>query len=403
MPGSIPVLSDHAYQSRVFKMFGPYGELIVELAVGTWNMLDQCFSKVSHYNKEYSNNPYDADETLENYNIRKRAQFLKLKQNIGQDDIVLLQEIDFLLSHPDLEREFRTMLDEHGYNLILTDMLIDPTFSQQPMALIYNREKLRWSANNPLFPSPPNVLRKQKFRGYESVFIHTQSQQMIAVANFHLLYNVDYTRAIQVYQMNAAQHRVLSIMGGDTNSSPKSELDTLLCDASIATNFSLDPSTGKLTVYEVSPELPEYRRPKAYDRFFGVAPPMCYLHSEITSRCEQISIDAEGNAFFSPIIKPCIAWADSDIRRLHFFKAESQQEHSRGNLWEVFLQRVDGCDSLEQLDQVIQQIKADSEYLKLATVGMDFDSTSAHLFEQLCQEKREMFTSYGTDMGLERR
>lgn len=398
MPDFIPVLSDHAYQSRVFQMFGPQGELIVELAVGTWNMLDQGFSKASHYNKEYSNNPYDADETLDNYNTRKRAQFLKLKQNIGQmgDDIVLMQEIDFLISHPDLKSEFITMLDEHGYNLIITHMLVDPNFSQQPMALIYNREKLCWSANNPLFLSPPTVFGKQKFRGYESVFIHTQSQQMIAVANLHLLYDLDYRLALQWYQTNAVQQGVLSIMGGDINNAPKSFLDTL-CDASIATNFSLDPSTGKLTIYEATAAFSEHRRPKAYDRFFGAVPPMFYLRSQITCRCEQILIDTDGNAVFSPIVKPCISSAGSDVRKLYFFKQECPEE----NLWEAFLKRVDGCDSLAQLEQVTQQIKADSEYQKFVTenVEIGFDLNPVLFFEQICEEKRSALIGYGPEIS----
>lgn len=400
MPNSIPVLSDHAYQSIHIETINFHTGAEIKLNVGSWNMQDQCFSKASHVIQQFANNPYDADETQENYDMRKRAQFCKIEKNIGEDgdDIVLLQEIDFLLveKHAHLKTDFISMLHEHGYELVLTERPTDFHFTQQPMALIFNTGKLHLLQNTPLFPTPPDARGRQKYRGYESVFTDIRSQQIVVAANLHLPYDLDYTSEIQAYQGHAVLQGVLSIMGGDTNSIPNPSLETSLGDAGIATNFSRDPDTNQLTTQETIPGHPEVVIPKAYDRFFGAAPPTCSLTTKITSRSEQVSINADGNAVFSPVAKHHISEFGIDERRSHFFKAASQGD-SREKILGVFLKRVDGCHSTAHLEDEIQRIKDSPEYQMFAaeqacsTVGLGY-ADPVCCFAEMCEAKRRQLT-----------
>ncbi len=323
MPDSIPVLSDHAYQSSNFEIVDPHtGAIFFNLNVGTWNMQDLCFSKKNHATHLFSNNPYDADETQGNYEIRKRAQFSKIAQNIGAngDAVVLLQEVDFLLAekHTHLKDEFIAMLRVHGYELVLTTRPADHNYTQQPMALIYDTKKLVCAPESiPLFAAPPDFRGKSKYRGYETIFTDLRSKIVFAVANIHLPYGHDnYTSEIYAHQMDLMRRGIPSIVGGDTNRPPPANLWTSSTDGRIATNFSRDPATGKLITEEDVPGYPGFVFPKAYDRFFAAASGMV---THMTARSEQVSIDADGNAVFSPAVKY------QTPRHDYFFKAAALQ------------------------------------------------------------------------------
>ena len=309
MPDYIPVLSDHAYQSTEFLSIKPEDNSVqIKLNVGTWNLQDKCFSKANHVTQAYANNPYDADETQANYAARKRAQFNKIEANIsnGGDDIVFLQEVDFLFGKQNLElkKEFQQMLKRHGYELVFTERPNDPNRTQQPMAMIYNTKKLQLNSSQGVFPAPPDSNGKQKYRGYETTFtLKDGSNRKVVATNLHLLYGHDYKNEIEEYQQTMEQRGVFSIMGGDTNNVQNSNLNTALGDWSASTNISHDPQTNQLTTAHSDPGKPGQRIQKAYDRFFGVPSAGHYLKTQPTQRSEQVVINSKGEAEFKPFTK----------------------------------------------------------------------------------------------------
>ncbi|KTD52843.1 hypothetical protein [Legionella quateirensis] len=309
MSDFIPVLSDHAYQSTEFLSINPEDNSVqIKLHVGTWNIQDKCFSKANHVTQAYANNPYDADETQANYAMRKRAQFNKIEANIanGGDDIVFLQEVDFLFGKQNLElkNEFQQMLKRHGYELVFTQRPSDPNHTQQPMAMIYNRNKLQLDSSKGVFPAPPDAHGKQKYRGYETTFtLKDGSNRKVVATNLHLLYGHDYKNEIEDYQRTMEQKGVLSIMGGDTNNVQNSNLNTALGDWSVSTNIARDPQTNQLTTAHSDPGKPGQRIQKAYDRFFGVPSAGNYLKTQPTQRSEQVVLNSSGEAEFKPFTK----------------------------------------------------------------------------------------------------
>ena len=87
MPTTIPVLSDHAYQSRRVEVMVTQDEKKV-LSVGSWNLLDQGYAAKPP--SGFSNNPYNVDESFETYAKRKRNQIEKIIAS--GDDLIFLQE-----------------------------------------------------------------------------------------------------------------------------------------------------------------------------------------------------------------------------------------------------------------------------------------------------------------------
>jgi hypothetical protein len=159
------ILSDHAYQSSCFKILNDKKGLIDNgvINIGTWNLMNKCYSKntdaqrkeqngttpqnvdaqikakneyIDRYRKRnmlsafetddeikkvmgqiknlqnalgikteelITNNPYNIDETVEEYRKRKMVQMEKIINNISSkngDDIICLQEADFLTTKP---------------------------------------------------------------------------------------------------------------------------------------------------------------------------------------------------------------------------------------------------------------------------------------------------------------
>lgn len=482
MPGdSIPVLSDHAYQSTRFQSIDPRtGKPVLELNVGSWNLQDKCFSKENHVNKLYANNPYDADETQDNFEIRKRAQIGVIEQKIsnGGDDLIFLQEIDCLLGpNKALRSELKTMLQRHNYALELTHNLSSSQYTQQPMAIIYNAAKLRLQSSQGVFPAPP-VHGKQKFRGYETTFaLKDGTRRQIIATNLHLLYGHDYKTEIEDYQKAKEVQGVLTIMGGDTNNIQNANLNTALGDWHTPTNFSMDAATQRLTTRHDNAT--GSTTEKAYDRFFVVPPAGCYIKATPTERSEQVTINPTGDAEFSPItqfktstsrvgerwrrgkdiikeletefnsvtstkdkykllkemhsvvelkklddtkcftdaavqkayqafeLKPPYDYYIPQSKRIanngrfHLFKAETPGDTLKGDalkskILDDFMNRIEKCQTLDELKRTIQQIKREAGYLTLATaqglttkLAMGLIKTSSIIaFETMCEDKR---------------
>jgi hypothetical protein len=298
MPSHIPVLSDHAYQSTTFETIDPITkEVQTQLHVGTWNLQDICRSKATQ--GAYSNNPWDVDEDRPSFEARKRKQIEKIEAKIKNgDDIVFLQEIDFLLvaANKLLKNEFIVMLKRNGYELVLSHRPVEHGFSQQPMAMIYNTNKLQLKSVQGVFPAPPNVGGVRKYRGYETSFTLKNAPFTPVVAtNLHLLYGHNYKSEIEEYQKKQERAGVLSIMGGDTNNVQNENLSTALGNWNVPTNISRDPKTGQLTTCHDDP-----KKQKAYDRFFGVPSAGCYLRSQPSIRTEHVFIK-NSEAKFRPI------------------------------------------------------------------------------------------------------
>jgi hypothetical protein len=307
---TLPVLSDHAYQSRSFRAVNPKNNIQTELTIGSWNIQDKCRSKQTQ-GGFYANNPYDIDEDPISFDIRKRAQMQKIVENIkqpGGDDVIFLQEIDFLTdkTHKKLKNELIDILKQNGYQLILSDIPTTMGYSQQPLAILYNKTKLKpvRGSNKGVFPSPATAQGIQKYRGFETSFtLYNNPSTTIAVTNLHLLYAHDYKSEIEDYQIEKQREGVFSIMGGDTNNIQGLNLNSALVNWHRATNISSDPNTNQLTTKHTDPTLPSNARyQKAYDCFFGVPPTGCYLESQLTSRSEEVHIDQKTKqAIFTPI------------------------------------------------------------------------------------------------------
>lgn len=311
----IPVLSDHAYQSIQFQVIDPKTTTEkTTLCVGSWNLLNKGHSKQSNFNfkkdpeKAYTNNPYNIDESEYNYIKRKQQEIKLIEEKIqAGDDIVFLQEIDFLLTWPKdtsptimgLKKEFELMLSKHGYGLILTT----PP-QQQPLATIYNKNKLDLDSEDRVFLS-----KTKQYRGYESTFTLKSTGQKVVATNLHLLYGEDYKKQIEDYQKDKEAEDVFCIMGGDTNNVQDLNLNTGLSKKTAATNFSMDEDNiengkeekvddkNKLTLAHKDPDNPEKLHVKSYDQFFVVPPKAHYVRATPTDRCTEVILENDAAKF----------------------------------------------------------------------------------------------------------
>lgn len=294
VPGSIPVLSDHAYQSMNFQALNPiHGIKEIDLNVGSWNLQDKCKSKSN--GRAYANNPYNVDESDDAYYDRKRKQIEKIANKIEQgEDIIFLQECDFLLfpdSHP-LKLAFKTMLQSHDCDFVLTTIPTDG-LSQQPLATIYNKKKLSLDNSNskgvfPTKPAKPPNARPQQYRGFETVFtLKDHPSTKVVATNVHLVYGEEYKSEIEQYQKQKEKEGVLCVIGGDTNNVQNLNLNTALGDWNIPTNFHRE-GESLTTIHEVlidgKPAI------KAYDRFFANPPRDCYIKATTSALSERVDI-----------------------------------------------------------------------------------------------------------------
>lgn len=422
-PKSLPLLSDHAYQSTHFQIldsqFTPLEHEVIN--VGSWNLLNKCYSKQSNMDRQiadadrikkhlehterklanahpsdqkypqlfkaftdakkrhqdaqeklnqytaFSNNPYDIDESLDDYKRRKEAQINQLIKNIRTthgDDIVCLQEVDFLttktttkpsdiyLLQQRLKSKLISELSRHGYSLVTSNGYETTDTTQQKMALLYNSEKYQLNSGKGVLPTIPSTpADKTQFRGLELSFTSRASGTELVITNLHLTYAKDYRDELEVYQNSMKQRGVLNIMAGDTNNIQCEHLNTALGDWHAATNFegTLDPNTNKITLTTTHQTMSgshlRKHLQKAYDRFFISAPQNHYVTAKSNNeRNEQFTIGADGKIIVSKTNSTHTAISDlggSYMRGIDMLKslnrqlATSKQEDKAGILSEM--------------------------------------------------------------------
>lgn len=368
-PIEMPVLSDHAYQSRSFVALTDKGSLIPELSlnIGSWNIQDQCRSQATQGGL-YANNPYNLDENFIGFANRKLKQIKKILEMIqfpnDRDDIILLQEIDFLTNRncSHLKDNFEERLKNYGYELILSDRSNKSSgHTQQPMAIIYNKHKLTLVSGSQkgVFPSPPDARGIKKYRGFEATFRFKNPQSTeITITNLHLLYGHDYRTEIETYQKDKEQQGRFSIMGGDTNNVQNVQLNTALGHWNRATNFACDPITGELTTLHHNPNNLNTTVHKSYDCFFGVPPSGCYLKSQLTQRSEYVCIE-EKKALFALVAEKDCRMSRSRVgerwRRGKDIVHELEQQYLQSNT------SAEKDQILEKLDSVVQLKKLNAK------------------------------------------
>lgn len=377
------------------------GAIELELSVGSFNMQAKGFSKENHPKKSYSNNAYNIDESQDGYYYRKWSQIWMLSAKIySGEDVILLQEPDFLLTENFLHDEFKKMLAYYSFELITTKKPDGPC-GQQLMALIYNSKKLKIRGESQgIFSTLING--HPKFRGYESTFIYLSSDKLVTITNMHLLYGHSYDDEIETYLIEKEKKGHLHIMGGDMNGLLKMTPYTKLCSWNIATHFSADPS-GRLSIYEDV----DGAIFKEYDRFLAIGPETHSLFANLSVRCHCVVVDNQENVTF-PFVR--LAPNTQDLarwnQRFHFFKQASKplkepQDHSLAvlNKLEEFLERISSCDSIENLNTEIETITTTAEFLSLNELG----PTAKHLtqwiqikpyitFFELCEHKKSELT-----------
>lgn len=272
---AMPFLSDHTYQSAAFAFYSADHRLLFSISGATWNLQDRGFSKRQEITNSFSNNPWDIDESLENYTLRKQAQIDKIFQKIiTGKDFLFLQEIDFLTPNDktnyktpqkiktQLKNIFQKKLHTHSWRLLLSphheeeSTLGDREQSPcHPLAIIYNTKTLFFqSKSRGLFLHP-----RSGFRAYEWSFLHIPSHEAIALTNLHLAYEVDYGETLYQYQKNQIQQDLCTVIGGDTNHSA-SVFASSCGNALFATNLEqrenyhaishLDKRTGTVKNYD---------------------------------------------------------------------------------------------------------------------------------------------------------
>lgn len=334
--------SDHAYQSIHIDVMDPKRHAsIYSVSTGTWNLQDRCHSKESHVSKAFHNNPFDYDEPPDFFFARKMAQITRLEEKIreGGDDIVFLQEIDFLIissrQNQVLYNEFCVMLARHGYNFVLTARPQPGMPSQQPLATIYNARRLELlidagCASRGVFETHANS--KAQFRGMETTFRILDAgplfNKMLVATNLHLRFDVDYRAYIDAYQRYMQAKDVLHVMGGDTNNVQNERIINAIGDQSFATNFTHTEETlPKLTIIH------QNFVKKAYDNFFMVPFKQYYATARFSSqRSELVEIDHRGFAVFKPNLSTYVAttrvgerWSGEDLGQVSTTTTPSPQ------------------------------------------------------------------------------
>jgi hypothetical protein len=386
-PSFSNTLSDHAYQSSCFNILNDKRDLIHNgiINVGTWNLMNKCFSKntdeqrkkerngttpqnvgaqiktkndyIDRYRKRkklsifetdeeikkvmvqiqnlqntldinadelITNNPYNIDETIKEYEQRKMVQIEKIIDNIrskNSDDIICLQEVDFLTTKPSriydlLDKEYKQLpltndeqaklknikpfeleqaklykcqlklreycahlLKNENYSIVTTnDILADRNgTTQQKFATIYNNIRFDFKKGCGALPTEPtNPSETRQYRGFE-IYLHDKKLgEDICITNVHLTYGKDYNEDIKEYQKSMQQKGIFHVMAGDTNNLQCIQYKTALGTWSDATNFEgefdkQNRLTGVTTLHKGT------QKQKAYDRFFVVAPNNHYV------------------------------------------------------------------------------------------------------------------------------
>lgn len=282
------------------------------LVGGTWNLMNQCHGLVHSdtLNKTYSNNPFHADESIDDYRTRKLAQVDYLIQKIQsqQYDFMFLQEVDFLQEdkndpgrqavRTEILDTLKLSLNSIGYDLVTTQHQrgAQPKYySQQPLITIYNTNRLTYQnkqegqlANQSGQPAQDGTSR-YRYRAFEALFNDVMTGQNVALTNLHLDYANDYTQSIEQYMKGNTDNDIVTIMGGDTNHSQNNKIHHLIIDWHHASNIDSNDGIHLSDLHENNTQVK-----KSYDGFM-VAPSKNHIitATELESEYFEISPDAQ--------------------------------------------------------------------------------------------------------------
>lgn len=306
--------SDHAYQSLCIyfseQHVKPQIKAIDDLRpihVATWNLQDLCIGRSDR--RRFSNNPFNYNEDFDAYRYRKQQQIDKIAAYLRLEDIIFLQEVDFLFHdapvfydvNPQLiqiQQELATLfhqkLAENNFGIIISPHSFVRGFGTQKLVTLFDQEKFIFQNSAPVF------LTEMPFgyslhRGLELILQEGKTGRLVIATNVHLKYGESPVPAIQSYQDSYRDH--LTIIGGDTNHVDADMLNLALGGYSHATNFSMDED-GHLTTFHKD-RLEAAELPKSYDRIFVKSSPELECHFTINAeRCEMVEIFGEQPRIF---------------------------------------------------------------------------------------------------------
>lgn len=275
--------SDHGYQSiRISEQMEPLSRIVplesrrhLPLNVATWNLQDFCLA--ANHRRAFANNPFDYTENPDEYKIRKEQQIDKIMTYLLMEDIIFLQEADFLFHsykpyvvNPELNfiqqqlaAQFMQCVADHNFEVIMSPQNFVRGYGSQKLVTLFNKNKLKLHSSDSVLLTEMGGY--SMYRGLEVVLMDTVTNDPVIATNMHLKYGESPVGAIQDYQTMHKDH--LCILGGDTNHVDEWMLALALGEYTYATNFSRDKQGHLTTVHEAT-EL-TYQREKSYDRFFA--------------------------------------------------------------------------------------------------------------------------------------
>ncbi len=178
--------------------------------IATWNKMNQGFSKQTCKLKPaFSNNPWDLDESINDYAKRMEGQrdYLVKLIDKGSTDIICLQEVNDLINP--LKRwkgnaDFKKELNKRGWTMVVSDP------STKPLVVLYDSKKYAYVSKRGILPN-----NNGKNTGLEVQLRH--QNKVAAVASIHLDFNKNYSQDLTDYQKQMIQKRIPTILAGDTN------------------------------------------------------------------------------------------------------------------------------------------------------------------------------------------
>lgn len=193
----------------------------------TLNLLRRCTSSTTKVNgdKVGSNNPYNVEETPEQYAARFRQQIRFLVEAAKTHDFIALQEADVLNENPELLKELLLALSE-DYGITREtgqDYAADSNDKKhlhpRGLATIYNKKKYTLGATTlhcEINKAPKAQSPYKKHHAMITAYTTKDSGELISVGNMHL----DSEEAkTQIAELNKALLTTnLGVIVGDTNS-----------------------------------------------------------------------------------------------------------------------------------------------------------------------------------------